>query len=80
LQEELLALFGLMYMRGLLGANLIDARQLWTSNYSPVFAATMAYNRYGTVRTGSYFQQDHTFNYKFLTSVRYAGQQQLYCI
>jgi hypothetical protein len=33
-------------MRGLLGANLLDAKQLWTSNYSPVFAATMSANRF----------------------------------
>jgi hypothetical protein len=33
-------------MRGLLGANLIDAKLLWTSNYSPVFAATMSYHRF----------------------------------
>lgn len=39
-------MFGLLYMRGLLGANLIDAKQLWTSNYSPVFAAAMSYNRF----------------------------------
>lgn len=44
-----MALLGLLYMRGALGANLIDARQLWTSNYSPVFAATMGYNRYSSV-------------------------------
>lgn len=33
-------------MRGVLGANLIDVKQLWTSNYSPVFAATMSANRF----------------------------------
>ncbi len=45
-QVELKALIGLIYMRGLLGANLLDAKQLWTSNYSPVFAATMSYHRF----------------------------------
>jgi hypothetical protein len=43
---ELKALIGLLYMRGLLGANLLDAKQLWTSNYSSVFAATMSYHRF----------------------------------
>jgi hypothetical protein len=43
---ELKALVGLIYMRGLLGANLIEAKQLWTSNYSPIFAATMSYHRF----------------------------------
>lgn len=43
---ELKALIGLLYMRGLLGANLIDAKMLWTSNYSPIFAATMSYHRF----------------------------------
>lgn len=43
---ELKALIGLIYMRGLLGANLLDVKQLWTSNYSPIFAATMSRHRF----------------------------------
>jgi hypothetical protein len=43
---ELKALIGLIYMRGLLGANLLDAKQLWTPNYSPIFAATMSHHRF----------------------------------
>lgn len=43
---EMKALIGLMYMRGLLGANLVAARELWSGNYSPVFNAVMAVNRF----------------------------------
>ena len=43
---ELDALFGLIYMRGLTGANLTDVSQLWSVHYSPVFGATMSQNRF----------------------------------
>lgn len=43
---EMKALIGLMYMRGLLGANLVSARELWSGNYSPVFNAVMSFNRF----------------------------------
>lgn len=43
---EMKALIGLMYMRGLLGANLVSARELWSGNYSPVFNAVMSVNRF----------------------------------
>ena len=37
---------GLIYMQGLLGANLISVRELWSGNYSPVFNAAMSINRF----------------------------------
>jgi hypothetical protein len=43
---ELEALFGLIYMRGVTGANLTDVSQLWSVHYSPVFAGTMSQNRF----------------------------------
>jgi len=54
---ELDALFGLLYMRGLLQANLTDVKQLWSIHYSPVFAATMSLNRF--VFLLSHLRLDH---------------------
>jgi hypothetical protein len=54
---ELEALLGLIYMRGLLGANLIDVSQLWSIHFSPVFAATMSQNRFSFLM--SHLRLDH---------------------
>lgn len=39
-------MFGLLYARGLHGANLHEAQQLWTAEWSPVYAATMSIQRF----------------------------------
>jgi hypothetical protein len=45
IKDGLRAFLGLCYARGLLGANMYDARLLWGGNYGTVFEATMSVNR-----------------------------------
>jgi len=44
---EVKALIGLMYLRGMLNANLVHYRELWSPMYSNIFNATMSMNRFG---------------------------------
>lgn len=76
-QVELLAFFGLCYARGILGANLYHAKELWTPNYSPVFAATMSENRFTFLQSHISFDNEATRPARFLKD-KFAAAREIF--